>query len=180
MKKVVFCTRGLVIASLALALITLGGCAKKKGQQQIDPTLGSPGPSTTMESTTGTGLPELTGDELFQPGSQYGLMPVYFDYNSSSLRADARDTLKSNAEKIKQFQNVLIQVAGHCDERGTQEYNFALGERHALATRDYLTMLGISGDRIVTISYGEEMPAVDGTSEAAYALNRRCEFNRAR
>ena len=177
MKKIVLYTRGLAIASLALALIALGGCAKKKGQQQIDPSLANPGPSTTMESTTGTGLPEFDESIIFGAS---GLKPIYFDYNSSSLRADARETLKSNADMLKQAPTVLVQIAGHCDERGTQEYNFALGERRALATRDYLTMLGISGDRIVTISYGEEMPASTGMSEAAYALNRRCEFNKAR
>ena len=89
------------------------------------------------------------------------------------------ETLKRNAEIIKQMPNSVIQIEGHCDERGTQQYNLALGERRALAVRDYLIRLGISGDRLVTISYGEEDPADPGHSESAWAKNRRAEFNRA-
>jgi len=89
-------------------------------------------------------------------------------------------TLRGNADKIKQVPGVIIQLAGHCDERGTQEYNLALGERRALAVREHLIQLGISGNRLITISYGEESPAVMGSGESAWAKNRRCEFNRAR
>ncbi len=74
---------------------------------------------------------------------------------------------------------MIIQIAGHCDERGTEEYNIALGERRALSVREHLIQLGVSGDRMITISFGEEMPAVEGNTEAAYKFNRRCEFNRA-
>jgi peptidoglycan-associated lipoprotein len=75
--------------------------------------------------------------------------------------------------------SVIVQVEGHCDERGTQEYNLALGEKRALATREHLIKLGIPADRIITISYGEEMPAIQGGGESAWAQNRRCEFNKA-
>ena len=75
--------------------------------------------------------------------------------------------------------NVIVQIAGHCDERGTQEYNLALGEKRAQSVRNHLRQLGVPGDRLVTISYGEEAPAVPGQSEAAWAQNRRCEFMRA-
>ncbi len=104
---------------------------------------------------------------------------IYFDYNSYSLRPDAMASLKNNAEKIRSVPGVIIQIEGHCDERGTQEYNLALGEKRALATREYLMNMGVSGDRMVTISYGEEDPADGGHSESAWRKNRRSEFNKA-
>jgi peptidoglycan-associated lipoprotein len=87
--------------------------------------------------------------------------------------------LRDNADKIKQVPGVMIQIEGHCDERGTQEYNLALGEKRALAVRDHLIQLGISPSRLVTISYGEESPEVEGHDESAWKFNRRCEFNKA-
>jgi peptidoglycan-associated lipoprotein len=87
--------------------------------------------------------------------------------------------LKANADMIKKYPKVMIQIAGHCDERGTQQYNLALGERRALAVRDYLIQLGIPGAQLATISFGKEQPADPGKGEAAYAKNRRAEFNKA-
>lgn len=136
-----------------------------------------PGP----ETTTGDGLPQMELERLlFEPGSRHGLQTVYFDFDSSALRPDAMAILRDNAEKIQQVPGVVIQLAGHCDERGTQEYNLALGERRALAVRQYLIQMGVSGDRMITISYGKEFPAVLGSNEEAWAMNRRVEFNRAR
>jgi peptidoglycan-associated lipoprotein len=135
---------------------------------------------TSVEKTSGDGQPELDLSKLlFEKGSKYGLQTVMFDFDSSALRPDAMGTLKDNADKIKQVPGVIVQVAGHCDERGTQEYNLALGERRALAVRNYLIQLGVSGDRMVTISYGKEFPAVQGNNESAWAQNRRAEFNAA-
>lgn len=164
---------------LAFALIfSLSACKHKK-----------PAPITTgMETApsptqTGEGQPELDIENLlFEPGSQYGLETVYFDFDSAALRPDAIATLQKNAEKIKMAlqknPNIIIQLAGHCDERGTQEYNLALGERRALAVRDYLIKLGVPSQNLITISYGEEFPADPGHNEAAWAKNRRVEFNR--
>lgn len=105
---------------------------------------------------------------------------VYFDYNSSTLRADALEALSENAKTLKQLPGTGVRLEGHCDDRGTQAYNMALGERRALAIREHLMRLGISGDRIHTISYGEEMPADPGHNEAAWAKNRRCVFGKGR
>ena len=106
-----------------------------------------------------------------------GLKTVHFDFDSSSLRPDARDILRANADMInKTPRSVLVQIEGHCDERGTQEYNFALGERRALAVRKYLVNLGVSSDRLVTISYGEELPADPDHDEEAWRQNRRVEL----
>jgi peptidoglycan-associated lipoprotein len=169
-----------VVVSLCLALLVFAGsgCKSKKGQE-LD--TGFDTSSTGMEQTTGEGLPDLDLERLlFDPTSDSGLKPIYFDFDSSSLRPDALIALRDNAEKIKQVPGVYVQIAGHCDERGTQEYNLALGERRALAVRNHLIQLGVSGDRLVTISYGKEFPAVLGSNEAAWAKNRRAEFNRAR
>ncbi|HNZ47940.1 MAG TPA: peptidoglycan-associated lipoprotein Pal [Candidatus Hydrogenedentes bacterium] len=171
----------LMTVSLALLLVVgmMAGCQRKKPLDTFTNLDDQSGLGS--ERTTGDGLPGMDLESLlFEPGSKYGLQTVYFDYNSDALRGDAMDTLRSNAEKIKQVPGVVIQIAGHCDERGTQEYNMALGERRALAVRQYLIQLGVSGDRIVTISYGKEFPAAVGSNEAAWSKNRRAEFNRAR
>ena len=128
--------------------------------------------------TRGTGdLPDIGDEVLFS--KDRGLEVIFFDYNSFSLRPDALAALDRNAAKLRQYPNPVIQIEGHCDERGTQEYNLALGEKRALTTREHLIKLGIPSDRIITISYGEEMPAAQGHDESAWSLNRRCEFNRA-
>ena len=168
-----------VVVSLCLALLIFAGSGCKRKGQELD--TGFDTTSTTgMERTTGEGLPDLDLERLlFDQNSDSGLKPIYFDFDSSGLRPDALITLRENAEKIKQVPGVYVQIAGHCDERGTQEYNLALGERRALAVRNHLIQLGVSGDRLVTISYGKEFPAVLGSNEAAWAKNRRAEFNRA-
>ena len=169
----------LLILSLVLAVV-LVGCQRSGGQINTGMGGGSGSGSGGTESTTHR--VELPGDMdiesmLFSPAT--GLQMVYFDYNQYDLRQDALDTLRMNAEKIKAAPGVVIQIEGHCDERGTQEYNLALGEKRALSTRSHLINLGVSGDRLITISYGEEDPADSGHNESAWAKNRRCQFNRA-
>ena len=163
--------------SLVVVLAALPGCHRKKKELQTDMT--TPTGSTT-ETTSGSGLPEVDqAGLLFDSSSPSGLQLIYFDYDSYALRPDALETLKANADKIKAVPNVMVQIEGHCDERGTQEYNLALGERRALATREYLMSLGVSGDRLLTISYGEENPVDPGHDESAWSKNRRCQFNKA-
>jgi peptidoglycan-associated lipoprotein len=98
---------------------------------------------------------------------------VYFDFDSSSVREDGRATLNKQAAWLKQYTNYPITIEGHCDERGTREYNLALGERRANAVRQYLIAQGLPADRIKTISYGKERPEVVGSDEGAWARNRR-------
>lgn len=100
------------------------------------------------------------------------LNTVFFDFDKSDIRADGADILQGNAEMLKIYPEVRIAIEGHCCEIGTGEYNLALGERRAKATRDYLLMLGITPDRLATVSYGEERP-LDRTN---LEVNRRCEF----
>jgi peptidoglycan-associated lipoprotein len=101
---------------------------------------------------------------------------VYFDYNSAELSQDARATLESKIPLLSGNPELKIRIAGHSDERGSDEYNLALGQRRAAAAKRYLTQRGIAANRIETVSYGEERPAVDGHDEAAWAQNRRDEF----
>jgi len=105
------------------------------------------------------------------------LAPVYFDYDRSTLRAEAADKLKSHAETIRSFPEwAYVTIAGHCDERGTEEYNLALGDRRADAVKRYLKTLGVDPGRLRTVSYGELQPAVEGHDESAWKQNRRAEF----
>ncbi|MFO7568674.1 MAG: peptidoglycan-associated lipoprotein Pal [Smithellaceae bacterium] len=101
---------------------------------------------------------------------------IYFDFDRSSIRPDAREILKANVDIFRQNPNAKVIVEGHCDERGTTEYNMALGERRAQETKQYLVNLGMDASRIVTISYGEERPADDRSTEDAWAQNRRAQF----
>ena len=98
---------------------------------------------------------------------------VYFDTDMSNIREDGRQTLTRQAEWLKKYTNYQITIAGHCDERGTREYNLALGERRANAAKQFLVAQGIPAQRIQTISYGKERPDPVGSDEAAWARNRR-------
>lgn len=104
------------------------------------------------------------------------LKPAFFELDSSELSSEARRALDDNAGLLKQSANWTVTIEGHCDERGTAEYNLALGERRAIAARAYLVSLGISADRLRTVSYGKEFPFDPGHDEAAYAKNRRAHF----
>ena len=104
------------------------------------------------------------------------LQPVYYELDSSELSAGNQKTLDANAVLLKRYATWAVTVEGHCDERGTAEYNLALGERRALAARAYLVSLGISADRLRTVSYGKEFPFDPGHDEAAFLKNRRAHF----
>ena len=113
-----------------------------------------------------------------QPGSREDFIQnvgdrVFFDFDKSDIKAEGRQTLQRQADWLKKFPNVTVTVEGHCDERGTREYNLALGERRATAVKRMLVALGIAGNRVSTISYCKERPAVVGSNEAAWAQNRR-------
>lgn len=114
------------------------------------------------------------------PGSQEDLVAtagdrVYFATNESSLSSDSQDTLGKQAAWLGRYGQVAVQVAGNCDERGTEEYNIALGQRRANSARDFLVAKGVAGSRISTISYGKDRPIATGSDEAAWAQNRNAE-----
>jgi peptidoglycan-associated lipoprotein len=104
------------------------------------------------------------------------LKDIRFDFDKYDIRPEDTEILKENAALLKQYPGVKIQIEGHCDERGTTEYNVALGERRANSTKRYLLSLGISADRLSTISYGEEKPVDPGHTEDAWVKNRRAHF----
>ena len=104
------------------------------------------------------------------------LKPVFFDYDSSEVSVAGVAALNDNAVVLKRFSTWTVTIEGHCDERGTAEYNLALGERRAVAARAFLVSLGLPADRLRTVSYGKEFPFDPGRSEDAFAKNRRAHF----
>ena len=144
------------IASLAL----VSACAPKQAD-----TSGTAG-SGALASTSGP-----------VPGSQEDLVAnvgdrVFFEYNAASLSGDARSTLDRQSGWLGKYPQDAVQIAGNCDERGTEEYNIALGQRRANAARDYLVAHGVSSSRLTTISYGKDRPTALGSDEQSYAQNR--------
>lgn len=101
---------------------------------------------------------------------------VYFDFDKFDIKPEYRDQLKGSAAVMKKFPQLRVLVEGHCDARGTEEYNLALGERRARTVKEYLMVLGVSAGQIEVVSFGEERPAVEGTGEAVWSKNRRAEF----
>src|SRR5277367_348758 len=123
------------------------------------------------------GIPHGAGGPGFAPGSQQDLAAtagdrVFFAYDQSDISSEGQQILQRQAEWLKRYPRVSITIEGHCDERGTREYNLALGERRASAVKNVLVALGIPAARIQTISYGKERPIVVGSDEAGYAQNR--------
>ncbi len=104
------------------------------------------------------------------------LKPLFFEYDSSEITAAGQAALDENAQVLKRYPTWTVTIEGHCDERGTAEYNLALGERRAVAARTYLVSVAIPGDRLRLVSYGKEFPFDPGHDEAAYAKNRRAHF----
>jgi len=104
------------------------------------------------------------------------LNPVYFELDSSDLSPSGQKALDANAALLKKYPTWAVTIEGHCDERGTAEYNLALGERRAIAARAYLVSLGIAADRLRTVSYGKEFPFDPGHDEGAWSKNRRAHF----
>jgi peptidoglycan-associated lipoprotein len=125
--------------------------------------------------------PAATGGEMTSRGTeseipqQTNLAPVYFDFDMSNIRDDQKPTLQQNATAINGMTSTIV-IEGHCDERGSEEYNLALGERRASAVKQYLVDSGVDGGRLETVSFGESSPAVQGSDESAWKWNRRAEF----
>ena len=117
-----------------------------------------------------TRLKQMSADEIERMGL---LGEIHFDFDRADIRDADRQILTKNADVLKKFDFLRITVEGHCDERGTREYNLALGERRANSVKNYLVALGVDGNRLQTISYGKERPAVEGHDESAFAQNRR-------
>lgn len=154
--------RKLFAPSVFVLALGIGfGCSKKS--QKTDGDMGQAGMQPTdLSSQMGAPIPELAA--------------VYFEYDSFSLTAASRAALAGHAAWLKSNPSRMVQIEGHCDERGTTEFNLALGERRAATTRDFLVSQGVPAGQLSTISYGEERPAAMGSTESAWSKNRRAEF----
>jgi peptidoglycan-associated lipoprotein len=150
-----------LVGVVAVTLL-LAACSSKKTET------GSETTGNGMESTTGAAIPGSEADLQQNVGDR-----VFFELDRSELSQEARGTLDRQAVWLKKYPSVAVTIEGHCDERGTREYNMALGARRANAARAYLVALGIPSGRLQTVSYGAERPAVLGTGESVWSQNRR-------
>ena len=162
----------------ALALGLAAGCSRRQPPATDDRGRVEPPPATDTADADADAQRRAEEEARLARERAYGSIQdmIFFDFDRSDLREDARQTLQLKAEALRQFPDIRIRIEGHADERGTVEYNLALGERRADAARAYLIDLGIDSDRMTTISYGEERPQVQGQNEAAWSQNRRDEF----
>ena len=156
---------------MILSLVVISGCAKKKAtdEEVMKPSTdkGAMGKEESLESKP-IGISEGRTSE--------GMLPVYFDFDSSDIRKDQVSRIEANADFLTQSSDTPIRIEGNTDPRGTNEYNMALGERRALSAKKYLVNLGISDSRLSTISFGEERLLMHGHDELSWAQNRRADF----
>lgn len=168
--------------SCVLVLAFFGSCRKEVEQTPPPPPQVEEQPKVEKVEKPPAEEPELTEEEIFAQKSlqeinaEKPLERVHFDFDKYNIRSDQEPVLRDNAQWMKKWGSVRVVIEGHCDERGTEEYNLALGERRAKAVHDYLVSLGIDSGRMETISYGKSQPLDPGSSEEAWAKNRRSEF----
>jgi peptidoglycan-associated lipoprotein len=178
----------LSLAVVVMAALLAGACGKKQ------PPVARPmPPPATGGTTTPPGPPEPVGEPVPVPPEPVAedaisgkslddlnrdspLMPVFFELDQSEISGAGQQALQNNAQVLKKYPGWQITIEGHCDERGTPEYNLGLGERRAVSARDYLVSLGVPADRVRTVSYGKEFPFDPGHDESAWSKNRRAHF----
>ncbi|MCL4134338.1 UNVERIFIED_CONTAM: hypothetical protein GTU68_058949 [Idotea baltica] len=167
------------LSAASAILLALGACASKPAP--VEETVAAPVEEVTKTVTAPTRRVETATTPTIKNGPRAGSIDdfrvnvgerVYYDLNGYRLDSDDQEILKRQAAWLSSYPSVRILVAGNCDERGTREYNLALGERRASIVKDYLVSLGVDPSRVDTISYGKERPIAGGTTEEAWALNR--------
>jgi peptidoglycan-associated lipoprotein len=166
---------------LIFSVAFLAACEGTTGTTKDESTVsGSDSTSSTSSggaTTTAAGSGSAwTGHPLDDPNSLLAKRTVFFDFDESVILDQDRPILEAHAQYLSQNPGAAVTLEGHTDERGTREYNLALGERRAIAVRQFMSLLGASGQQLRTISYGEERPAASGHNEEAWALNRRVEI----
>ena len=168
--------------AIALSLAVVAGCSSTGGSQEGDMgggLAGGDGSSVTTGTAGGSGV---SGDRAGQrtDADADGRIPatrtIYFEYDSDAIRSEFESVLTAHARFLRANPNATVMLQGHTDERGTREYNLALGERRAGAVERYLNVQGVSPSQVEVVSYGEERPAARGQNEQAYAQNRRVVF----
>ena len=162
----------LMVCIFIAALVSSVACSKK----QIAPNYAEDTGTALELEETDLGAGEFTAIDPSDPVLSAIFQNILFNYDQFSLTPQARTTLDSIAEWMKSNPRKVLMIEGHCDDRGTNEYNLALGDRRANSAKTYLVQLGVDSARIYTISYGEERPIVNGSSESVWAKNRRGEF----
>jgi peptidoglycan-associated lipoprotein len=183
--------RAAATALLFAALAVATGCAKKQPpvarpvpppppppvETPMTPPPEPPPPTADTGASTAPVVEDaVASGSLDEINKNSPLKPVFFGLDVSEIDGDGQRLLETNAEILKRYPTWQISIEGHCDERGTAEYNLALGERRALAARNDLVSLGVSADRVKTVSYGKEFPFDPGHTESAWAKNRRAHF----
>jgi peptidoglycan-associated lipoprotein len=181
--------RTLALVCLVLVSLTVAACGKKKPATRPMPPAGDPAGATTPGEQPAQPVQEATpvvpepiaedtigGKSLDDLNRDSPLKPAFFGLDSFELDAAGQSAVQENAALLKKYSSWVVTIEGHCDERGTAEYNLALGERRAVAVRTYLVSLGIPPDRVRIVSYGKEFPFDPGHTESAWAKNRRAHF----
>jgi len=164
-----------------LSLFALWGCPKKAQvtttQEAAPAAKAEPAAEQAAEPMKEEAKPAAKDESLERAASAAaGLQSIYFDFDRSFVRDDAKAVMKANAEWLKANPKVKVRIEGSCDERGTKEYNQALGQRRATSAKKYLTDMGVSGKRILLISYGKEKPVCNDATEGCWQKNRRDDF----
>jgi peptidoglycan-associated lipoprotein len=163
---------------MLLVALAFLGCSSKKNQPGAGGPGGLPGAGGMRESGMGPG--DRGSLDILKKGTHEGdqgpLKDIHFGYNDYTIQPQDNDILRANADWLQQNRKTGVQVEGHCDERGSEEYNIALGAKRAQAAKDYLQTLGINADRISTISYGKELPLCTDNTEDCWSQNRRDHF----
>jgi peptidoglycan-associated lipoprotein len=168
------------IIALSVSVFALWGCPKN-AQITAAPEASKGGAARSGEQKPGvsseTGTQAKGGPAERSSTSSSGMQPIYFDFNKSFVRGDARQVMKANAEWLKANPTVKVRIEGNCDERGTKEYNQSLGQRRASSAKKFLTDLGIPARRITLLSYGKEKPVCTESTEECWQKNRRDDFS---
>ena len=163
-----------IVMVIALVALLAVGCAKKPTEEMATET---PTSTSTSSQTTDSGMTETAVTETTM-ATISDLTRIHFDFDSYVLSGEARATLKQNAMVLKSTPMLKVKIEGHCDERGSDDYNLALGEQRAQATMDYMRSLGVSATQMATVSMGEMAPLDMANNEAAWSKNRRAEFKK--
>lgn len=173
-----------ILVGFAMLMSLVAGCASKTKptEEAAAPTQAAPETTDVARQPTPLGVESqpVQSGPVADLQEVAGLERIHFAYNQFTLEDAARVTLENNAVYLRKHALENVVVEGHCDERGSDEYNLALGERRALAAKNYLVSLGIPAERLSIISYGEEKPLVAASNEEAWAQNRRADFKVAR
>jgi peptidoglycan-associated lipoprotein len=175
--------RAIALCLMMFIAVAFAGCSSETAKPAPSAAAASPAQeskeklgSAPKSSTSDSSLDALKRGESSATPASSPLKDVYFDFDSYDIRADARDVLKANGGWLKANAAGQVEIEGHCDERGTTEYNMALGAKRAQSAKDYLVTLGVPADRLTTISYGQELPVCKEHSEDCWQKNRRARF----